>query len=253
MAGLVYAMDATTYLTAGLLDRDESDFMLETAMLKVFTSESLWTVVYETMQVFGGRSFFTDAPYERMMRDARLNMIGEGANEVLRAFIGAVGMRDVGKTLQGVAEAFRHPRSGFPTLLAFGRRSLSSVLKGPAVPLRSPQLAAQARQLGRAIRRFGMSVTRLLARHREQIVEQQLALDRIATSAIALYTATAVLSKLDWDLANSNGRAGALDADVAVGKLYCREAFETLHRSLDGLFRNHDAAVATVSDRLTRL
>ncbi len=75
-------------MTAGFVDAEIEDFMLEAAMLKVFASDSLWSILYDTMQIYGGRSFFTDAPFERMMRDARLNMIGEGSNEVMRAFIG---------------------------------------------------------------------------------------------------------------------------------------------------------------------
>jgi alkylation response protein AidB-like acyl-CoA dehydrogenase len=67
-----------------------SVIMLETAILKVFASESLWRILYDTMQLFGGRSFFTSEPFERLMRDARINMIGEGSNEVLRVFIAAV-------------------------------------------------------------------------------------------------------------------------------------------------------------------
>jgi len=67
--------------------------MLETAILKVFASESLWKILYDTMQLFGGRSFFRSEPFERMMRDAGINMIGEGSNEVLRVFIAAVGLR----------------------------------------------------------------------------------------------------------------------------------------------------------------
>ena len=58
MAALTQAMDATTYLTAGLLDKGQSDIMLEASILKVFASEALWKIVYETMQIFGGRSFF---------------------------------------------------------------------------------------------------------------------------------------------------------------------------------------------------
>ena len=81
MSALAYAMDASTYLTAGLIDAEEDDIMLETAILKVFASESLWKILYETMQIFGGRSFFATEPFERMMRDARINMIGEGSNE----------------------------------------------------------------------------------------------------------------------------------------------------------------------------
>ena len=93
-------MEATTYQTAALIDRGAEDYMLETAILKVFTTEVLWQGVYETLQVFGGQGYFSNEPYERMMRNARINTIGEGANEVLKAFIAVVGMRDIGEGLE---------------------------------------------------------------------------------------------------------------------------------------------------------
>jgi hypothetical protein len=46
---------------------------------------------------------------ERLMRDHRINLIGEGANDVLRAFAALVGMRDVGLELKGVPDALMNP------------------------------------------------------------------------------------------------------------------------------------------------
>ena len=60
-------------------------------------------------------AYFTDQPWERMLRDGRINMIGEGANDVLRAFIALVGMRDVGMELEGALDALMNP---FGTKLA---------------------------------------------------------------------------------------------------------------------------------------
>src|SRR5256885_14439508 len=85
LAATAYAMEATTYETAALIDRGSEDYMLETAILKVASTEQLWQGVYETLQVYGGQGYFSDEPYQRLMRDARINTIGEGANEVLKA------------------------------------------------------------------------------------------------------------------------------------------------------------------------
>jgi acyl-CoA dehydrogenase family protein 9 len=87
MAAHAFAMEATTTQCAAFIDSGSEDYMLETAMLKVWSTEHLWTIVNDTLQIYGGRGFFTDEPIERIMRDARLNQIGEGANDVLRAFI----------------------------------------------------------------------------------------------------------------------------------------------------------------------
>src|SRR5690242_19727237 len=110
IAAVAYAMEATTVETAALIDSGAEDYMLETAILKVFSTEALWQAVYETLQVHGGQGYFTDEPFERMMRDARINQIGEGANEVLKSFIAMVGMRDIAMGLKGTLEGVKRDR-----------------------------------------------------------------------------------------------------------------------------------------------
>ncbi len=250
MAALAYAMDATTYLTAGMIDEDAEDFMLEAAILKVFTSDALWTILYDTMQIYGGRSFFTDQPFERMMRDARLNMIGEGSNEVMRAFIGAVGMRDVGVGVQDAIQALRRPIKNARLLSQFLVANTRR-LRRPKIPVGSSLLRGEADGLSRRVKAFGMAIPRLLVKYQEDVVEKQLLLDRIATSAIALYTATAVIARLDAQLAAAPNTEAVGD-DLAAGKLYCRQAFATIDSCLGTLFRNLDDQVEAVADRLTR-
>lgn len=242
MSALLYAMESATYLTAGLIDQQVEDIMLEAAMLKVFASDSLWSILYDTMQIYGGRSFFTDQPYERMMRDARLNMIGEGSNEVMRAFIGAVGMRDVGVQLKGVMEALQSPFEKYSSIFEFLRQRL---LDKPKIPVQSNKLQSEALSLGKAIKRFGNSVVRLLGQHRERIIEKQLLLDRIASSSMAIYTASAVISRIDSALKQGNQK------DLSVAKLYCQMAFDTIEANLGTLFNNNDQAFESVSDQIT--
>ncbi len=247
MSALLYAMQATTYMTAGLIDNHVEDFMLESAMLKVFCSDSLWSILYDTMQIYGGHSFFTDHPFERMMRDARLNMIGEGSNEVMRAFIGAVGMRDAGLQLQATLESVMHPITQF-SLLQKSTIHWLSRLKIPQVPLKSPLLKEEGLVLGQKVRSFGLAVAKLLIKYKEDIIERQLQLDRIATSAMALYTATATLSYLDADI---QANTKELKADIAIAKLYCALAFKTIDRQLGSISDNCDDTIENLSDQLT--
>lgn len=249
ISALTYAMEATTYLTTGLIDHHIEDIMLESAMLKVFTSDALWKIIYETMQIMGGRSFFTNEPYERLMRDARLNMIGEGSNEVMRAFIGAIGMRDVGIEMQSFQKSLKNPFANFKTIF----KNSADLIKRTGVPyvsINSALLKDEAHLLGKSIRRFSWSVTRLLAQYRENIIEKQLQLNRIASSAIAIYTTTAVLSKLDSELME-----GTIPPEnskkLAAGKFYCCFAMEELNRQLDGIGKNNDTSIETLSDQLT--
>src|SRR5207248_6561218 len=102
MAANAFAMEATTDECASFIDRGFEDYMLETAMLKVWSTDALWTMVNDTLQIYGGQGYFSTEPYERMMRDARINMIGEGANDVLRAFITMVGIKPIADRFLGV-------------------------------------------------------------------------------------------------------------------------------------------------------
>ncbi|MCA9099388.1 MAG: acyl-CoA dehydrogenase family protein, partial [Planctomycetaceae bacterium] len=57
MAADTFAMESATYHTAALLDSQAEDFMLETAMLKVFSSDQLWRIVNDALQIHGGAGF----------------------------------------------------------------------------------------------------------------------------------------------------------------------------------------------------
>ena len=228
MAALVFAMDAAVYLTADLIDKGTEDIMLESAILKVFASDALWEIIYETMQIFGGRSFFTDAPFERNMRDARLNQIGEGSNEVMRAFIAVVGLRDVGLLFKGLWDSGSYAELG-KRLFAFA-----------ALPS-GPRGSDEARQFCRSLRRFGRSCFHLLVRNGEKVVDAQLELERIANGAISLYTTAAVLSKLEIDQTNK---------DAAYH--YCRMALASLNKNLDALFSPEDEKIYALSQRLVQ-
>src|SRR4029077_19137583 len=183
-----YAMEATTYEIAALIDRGVEDYMLETAILKVFSTEALWQGVYETLQIYGGQGYFTDEPYERLMRDARINTIGEGANEVLKSFIALVGMRDIGEGFKTTLDGLKRPSRFLPTLWRFGTERLVRLAKPPVIPVSTSALRPYADLLGRRVARFGWAVERTLIKHREAILERQYVQERIADAVIALVT-----------------------------------------------------------------
>jgi alkylation response protein AidB-like acyl-CoA dehydrogenase len=252
IAAMTYAMDAATYMTAGLLDKGEQDFMVETAMLKVFASDCQQKIVFDTMQIFGGRSFFTDNPLERKYRDARLNTIGEGSNEVMRNFVGVVGMRDLAVRLKDVQDSMKsNPLAALGKVFGLGK-DYTKALKTPTVPVQSQQLADEAHSLATRVRRFGLAIPRLLAKYKEDVVEEQLCINRLATAAMALYTTTAVISKLDSELTSANGNVDAVQKDLRVGKLWCKLAFADFDEAIDTLLENNnDTEIYTVSDSLT--
>lgn len=197
MAAWTYAMEAMTTVTAGLIDRGLEDYMLETAMLKVYSTEVLWTIVNDAFQIHGGAAYFTDNPLERMLRDARINQIGEGANEVLTSFIALVGMREPGERLKAVWDALGSPFSHLPLFGRFVSEEVARRLTKPAVPVRSAALTGHAKMLSRQIRKFSLIVQGQLIQHREEILERQLVQEPIAEAAMELFASICVLSRVD--------------------------------------------------------
>ena len=189
IAADAYAMEAMTTITASLIDRGLEDYMLETAMLKVFTTERLWECINDVFQIYGGSAYFVDRPLERMMRDARINQIGEGANEVLTSFIALVGMRGPGMEFKEIYDTMMKPtrEQGFAKAWTAGKHRLGATVRVPEIPVRSAELRWFANQLGRLIWRFNVAVNRALITYREPILDMQLLQERIANAAMDLF------------------------------------------------------------------
>jgi alkylation response protein AidB-like acyl-CoA dehydrogenase len=204
MAAWTYAMEAMTNVTAGLIDRGLEDYMLETAMLKVWSTERLWTIVNDAFQIYGGAAYFTDRPLERMLRDHRINQIGEGANEVLLSFIALVGMRGPGTRMKEVADSLKTPFRAPGTIGRFLADAIRTRLSVPSVAVQSPELTQLARQLGKLIRQLHITVQHALFHHREEIVDRQLVQERIAWLAMELFASACALSRWDHDLTRND-------------------------------------------------
>jgi len=241
MAAHSFAMEATTTQCASFIDRGGDDYMLETAILKVFTTEALWQIVNDTLQIHGGQGYFTRDPYERMMRDARINMIGEGANEVLLAFIALVGMRGVGEHLQGILKAIKHPIKGWGTLWRFGKNQVAARLTTPEVPMQSSGLKSEARALGKRVRDFGLAVQTVLRHFREAVLERQYIQERIAWAACDLYASSCTLSRLDLLLSHGNHNPAEVEREVQAGRYFLKLANRRIQQHLLALWDNEDA------------
>jgi alkylation response protein AidB-like acyl-CoA dehydrogenase len=249
IAADVYAMEAMTNVTASLIDRGLEDYMIETAMLKVFTTERLWDAVNDAFQIHGGSAYFDDNPLGRMLRDARINQIGEGSNEVLTSFIALVGMRGPGmefKEIYDTMMSFSVNRVG--KAWSAGMNRLGATVRTPSVPVQSAELRAVAGQLGRLIWRFNVAVNRALVVYREPVLDMQLIQERIAGAAMELFASTCTLSRWDSEL-QSRGRNGKTQPlDFAAPEYFLRKSIRHARELLAKLNDNDDRALLAAAD-----
>jgi alkylation response protein AidB-like acyl-CoA dehydrogenase len=86
MATLIYAMESIVYRTAAAYDEGKS-VSRQSATVKLFCSEGLIKVADRAVQVHGGMGYSRELPIERFYRDARINPIFEGTNEIQKIVI----------------------------------------------------------------------------------------------------------------------------------------------------------------------
>jgi alkylation response protein AidB-like acyl-CoA dehydrogenase len=233
-----YAMESATYHTANLIDRGADDYMVETAMLKVFASDQLWRIVNDCLQVWGGKGFFTDQPFERMMRDARLNLIGEGANDVLRCFIAGVGFRHVGRELEGIKNA---------PMTAFSK--LPDLFGSPAkLPVKHEHLRYHSRSIGKQIGQLAWQFKLALVKHRESVLDQQFLQSRLADIATELFMASCVYARLTSLMVNGTIPQPEKELEFNTGRLYLRLAVKRNERRFDELKVNFDEELNGVAE-----
>jgi alkylation response protein AidB-like acyl-CoA dehydrogenase len=267
MAANAFAMEATTTQCAAFIDRGAEDYMLETAMLKVWSTEALWTIVNDTLQIYGGQGYFTQDPFERMMRDARINMIGEGANDVLKAFIAVVGMRGVGEHLKGVLQAAKSPFSNLGTLWGFVGSRLAAKFTSPTVPVQHPDLRSHARQLSARVRDFGTAVIDTLKHFRnkalqkpggdeelkimEVVLKSQYMQERLSDVACDLYASSCTLARLDHLMTRPDGQTN-LQAELEAGRFFMLLTNRRIKQNLAALWDHDDEMTTTTANTWLR-
>jgi len=249
MAADAYAMEAMTTTTASLIDRGLEDYMMETAMLKVFTTERLWEVINDAFQIHGGSAYFVDLPLERMLRDARINQIGEGSNEVLTSFVALVGMRGPGMEFKEIYDTMLKPtRAGIGRAWNAGMHRLGATVRVPDIPVHSTELRSFANQLGRLIWRFNFAVNRALITYREPILDMQLVQERIAGAAMDLFASTCVLSRQDEEIQLARRNGNSAPPDHSAADLFLRQSFRRIRRFLGGLTDNDDKSLLAAAN-----
>lgn len=86
MTTMIYAAECLVYRTAVLYDKQEM-LSRQSAMVKLFCSETLDKCVDHAMQIHGGMGYSRELPIERFYRDSRINRIFEGTSEIQKLVI----------------------------------------------------------------------------------------------------------------------------------------------------------------------
>src|SRR5438045_2256402 len=224
MASEIYASDAMLGILAWLVDRGDIDFSLEAACAKVFASEMVWRAADDMVQLAGGRGYVKPYPYERMLRDSRINRIFEGANEVLRLFIALNGVQAPAEALKEVGSALRRPLrhlgllGGYATSRVKLRLGQTSTLD---IDLHD-RLRKHKDYFEKHVAELGTATDRAIVRHRQKIVDRQLVLERLANMAIDLFATASVIARTQT-LIDERG-VEKCEREIALCDLFCVEA-----------------------------
>jgi alkylation response protein AidB-like acyl-CoA dehydrogenase len=97
MATQIEAARALVYSTAKMVDAGKTNVSKESAMAKLFASDTAMKVTTEAVQIFGGYGYMRDYPVEKFMRDAKITQIYEGTNQIQRNIIALQLIKELAK------------------------------------------------------------------------------------------------------------------------------------------------------------
>lgn len=255
----IYAMESMAYLTAGVLDgQEDPDCSVEAAIVKVFSSEGAWKWCSECLQVLGGLGYMKSYPFERYLRDARILLIFEGTNEILRLFIGFSGLQTAGSELREVVQKLRNPFMNPGFIIGKGIERFRQQKNNPKLDLDiaghlHPTLQPSAERLEYCVKRFQYGVELVLARHGQEVAapKNQLEVARLADCAIDVYAMTAVLGRASR--AYCIGLKNA-SHEILLARTFCEEAAERIKTAVGAIEKgpvlNGDKAYANIADAI---
>jgi alkylation response protein AidB-like acyl-CoA dehydrogenase len=230
MAILAYVSESMVYRTAGMIDRnlegagrDDAaqalerieEYDVECSIIKVWCSEMIDYVVDETVQIFGGAGYVEDYPAERFWRDARVNRIFEGTNEINRLLIPG---RLTRKAMKGELPLF-------PKAMAL----MDELTTSPAAPAEEGLLAAEARMVAGAKKTGLMCLAVATQKFQQSLSDQQEVLGHFADVAMETYALESAILRTQ-KRALRLGEAKARLPAVAV-RCFAQDAMDRIETS----------------------
>ncbi len=231
MASLIYVGESLVYRTVGMMDValneiDKSgvdaaketrkaieEYAVECSIIKVWGSEMVDYVVDETVQIYGGYGFVEEYPAERAYRDARINRIFEGTNEINRLII--------------TGFLLKRAMSGQLPLMPAIKKLMDEVLAGPALgeeiegPLSEERkLVAQAKKL--SLFAAGAATQKYM----QPIQDEQEIMGAIADMVIESYAMESAVLRVQKITSIQGESAAALP--IAMTRVYLSQAMEKI-------------------------
>ncbi|MCZ6602576.1 MAG: acyl-CoA dehydrogenase family protein [Planctomycetota bacterium] len=250
MAEDAYALESMVYLTTRLVDRGGVDFSLESAACKIFGSDALWRCASEALQIAGGYGYIREFPFERHLRDARINLIFEGTNEVLKLFIALAGLQGPGETLKEVAQALKKPLVSIGFLSDYAIGVIRQSIAGDSFTGASDALGAESLILSDRIHDLARASGSILRKHGKKVIERQYLLHRIADSFISIYAMAATISRTDRAIREKG--AAAAESEIAFCQSFCSRVGQGAARRIGEIDQNDDELTDAIADTLDR-
>jgi acyl-CoA dehydrogenase family member 9 len=247
MTSYLYGMEATSYLTTGMMDAGVEDVSLESAMVKVAGTEFLWYAANRAFQLAGGVAFMNDRPYAKILRDIRIFPIFEGANDVLRTFIALSGLKVVSDEVGDLADIdlLGAPVRSGGLVLDYVLSRVKRRVDAPRLTHVHPELRRLADPIGDQVSRLRSSSEALLRRHGPEVRSRQLDQKRLAHAAMDITAQVATLSRVTA-LMNAQGPDGTA-TERFIAESYCTRAAGRVAGQLDRLEDNDDDAMRQIA------
>ncbi len=249
MTANTFAMESVALLSTALYEKGGYDIRLEAAIAKLWNTEAAWRGVDDALQIRGGRGYETAdslrargekaIPVERMMRDARINLIFEGSSEIMRLFIA----REAVDAHFSIAFPIVAPTSSFATRIkALVKAAPFYATWYPArwIPsFRSygdfGSLAGHMRFVDRTTRKLGRSLFHAMVRFGPKLERKQMVLFRAVDIGAELYAMAAACARATM-LATKLSQPEA----IQLADVFCAEARERIAQHFRALFGAHD-------------
>ncbi len=249
-----YAAESVVTMVGGLTDQHYEDYAIEAAISKVFASEALWNTSDEALQIAAGNGYMREFPYERAMRDSRINRIFEGTNDILRLFIALTAMNDVGRQLKelasGLEGVFNDPIKGFGVLsdYALRRATIATGIRREKYRFSklNPALKQQASVFEDATRDLAAATDRLLRKHGRKIIDRQFATKRLADIMIDLFVLACVLSRVNSSLEKQGEKKAAREMEIASA--FASQVRRRVRVNIDEIDDNADEEIKSLAD-----